>query len=318
MIADYTAEFLVFYARRILSHFRIIDTDGHSRDHCREISSLPTASVGAKTDVSSFESQSDRNTIHVPIEIVDQILGYIRTDKECLRRCALVCKSWLPSCRRHIFYDLNFTGPPSRFEAWHRSFSPTPNGPHLNTKQLIVAARSLDREYCQPYNKPTPFFQHWFLFTNVRDLYISGVGGGERSLDRISIPDVFGHLSGTLRSLRIHLVRCYPQTLISLITSFPHLEHTDLSSVFFQTSTLPPPQLERHTFKGVFHFTDWGNSSEEFATLLAEHDLRYHEMHVRGERWLRETGWNRCLEKCAHHLEEFSIMWTESDGMWIL
>ena len=317
MIADYTAEFLVFHARRILSHFRIIDADGHSRDRCREISSLSTTSVGAKVD---DPSQSDRNTIHVPIEIVGQILDYldIHTDKECLRRCALVCKYWLPSCRRRIFYYLNFRGRSSRFEAWHRSVSATPTGPHLHTKRLVVAARSLEKKYYQSHNELTPFFQHWFLFTNVRHLHITGAESGLGSLDGISIPDVFGHLSGTLRSLRIRHLICTPQTLVSLITSFPHLECTDLSSVFFQTSMLPPPQLERHTFKGVLHFTDQGDPPEEFTTLLAEHDLRYHEMHVRGERWLRETGWNRCLEKCAHHLEEFSIMWTESDGMWIL
>ena len=81
---------------------------------------------------------------------------------------------------------------------------------------------------------------------------------------------------------------------------------------------LLPPQLERHTFKGVFYFMDWGDSSEEFATLLAEHDLRYHEMRVRGERWLQETVWNKCLEKCADNLEKFSIMWTRRKSKWTL
>lgn len=86
----------------------------------------------------------------------------------------------------------------------------------------------------------------------------------------------------------------------------------------FIRSESPLPLLERRTLKGAFHLMGWDESSEQFVELLAEHDLRYHEMRVAGDYWLRDTGWNRCLAKCADHLEKFSIEWTGCHGMRIL
>ena len=67
-------------------------------------------------------------------------------------------------------------------------------------------------------------------------------------------------------------------------------------------------------FKGAFYLVDWCDSSEEFVGLLADHDLRFREMFVNGECWLQDTTWNKCLVKCADHLERFGIHWSESDG----
>ena len=57
-------------------------------------------------------------------------------------------------------------------------------------------------------------------------------------------------------------------------------------------------------------FLDWNHSSEDFVTLLSEHDLQYREMRVSGVYWLQNIG----LAKCADHLEELSIVWTRGSS----
>lgn len=44
---------------------------------------------------------------HLPQELVDQIVGFLRRDKRALQSCTLVCRSWLHTSRSHLFYELN-------------------------------------------------------------------------------------------------------------------------------------------------------------------------------------------------------------------
>ena len=284
----------------------ITDTDGRSRAPDCKIPSLSTVPVSPEAVASS---QIDRDPIHIPTEIIDQIVDYFHADKSCLRNCALVCKSWTFSCRRYIFYSVVLEYWSWSFPAWNRTISATVNGPHLHTRKLTVDARYFERRYRQSSNVITPFLQHWFLFVNVRDLDIRG-SADENTLDKISIHDIFGHLSGTLRSLSTLATCCSPQALIFLIASFQHLERLDLNCISFISSRLPHPLHQSHVFKGFFRFLDWNHSSEDFVTLLSEHDLQYREMRVSGAYWLQNIG----LAKCADHLEELSIVWTRGSS----
>ena len=99
---------------------------------------------------------------------------------------------------------------------------------------------------------------------------------------------------------------------MSLVASFQHLERLDLEGIWFVSAEIPRSLPERRTFKGALHLTDWDDSSEEFVSLLSEHDLQYHEMLVNGECWLQDTAWGRCLAKCADRLEKFGILWSEN------
>jgi hypothetical protein len=224
----------------------------------------------------------------------------------------LVCKSWTPSCRKHIFYRVRFDNP-SEFALWGRSISPAPNGPHLHTRELTVDIYCFESEYYSPPNDFTLFLQHLLLFRNVQDLAIVS-SACQRMLDNISAPKIFGHLFDTLRSLSIQTVSCSPQTLLSFIASFNRLGCLKLIWVWFESSGSPHPLPQRHTFKGSFYLSEWEDSSEEFITLLAEHDLQFRGVHVTGVHWLRDTVWNRCLEKCADNLEQFGIHWSGREG----
>jgi hypothetical protein len=45
--------------------------------------------------------------LSIPLEIVDIVLDYLHQDLETVSACSLVCKSWFPSARYHLFADTN-------------------------------------------------------------------------------------------------------------------------------------------------------------------------------------------------------------------
>ena len=242
-----------------------------------------------------------QDTIHVPIEIIDEIVDYLQ-DKRSLLNCALTSKSWASSCRRHIFRDLelDYWSP---FERWCKSICATPNGPHIHTRTLKIN----DEEFGS-----TPFLQHFNLFSNLRSLTINPSFRG-RVLETISLPDTFGHLTDTLRSLSLLGVCCSPQTLMSLVTLFPHLENLELDhiSLSIDGPKLPSHALERRTLKGSLTVLDnVPHNYKQFYPLLAEHDLQYREMGVSGVDWLLDSPCNTCLVKCSEQLESLSIVWS--------
>jgi hypothetical protein len=45
----------------------------------------------------------------VPPELTDRIIDFLHSDRKALKTCALVCKSWIPSSRLHLFETLYLT-----------------------------------------------------------------------------------------------------------------------------------------------------------------------------------------------------------------
>ncbi|KAI0708739.1 hypothetical protein C8T65DRAFT_576262, partial [Cerioporus squamosus] len=46
------------------------------------------------------------HTLRLPAEVTDSILDYLHDDRPTLRTCSLVSRSWLPSCRYHLFSEV--------------------------------------------------------------------------------------------------------------------------------------------------------------------------------------------------------------------
>jgi hypothetical protein len=43
----------------------------------------------------------------IPAELTDRIIDFLHSDRQALATCALVCKSWIPSSRFHLFEKLH-------------------------------------------------------------------------------------------------------------------------------------------------------------------------------------------------------------------
>ncbi|KAJ7739321.1 hypothetical protein B0H14DRAFT_2990951, partial [Mycena olivaceomarginata] len=74
----------------------------------------------------------------LPLEVVETILAQLQHDFAALKSCSFVCRSWLPSCRAHLFrhLQLRHAGRASP-ENWHHFLS---NSPHMLSyiKELAV------------------------------------------------------------------------------------------------------------------------------------------------------------------------------------
>ena len=134
------------------------------------------------------------------------------------------------------------------------------------------------------------------------------------ALETIPLPNTFNHLTRTLRSLSFLDGHCSSQTLMSLVTQFPHLESLQLDNLYVNDAKFPCPPLERQTFKGSLNVLGWNSGTGRFYRRLAEHNLRYHKMCVSGVDWLLDNApCNTCLVKCSEHLESFGIYWIERE-----
>ena len=103
----------------------------------------------------------------VPQEIVDEILDDLAADSDLvsLRSCALVSKSWVPSCQRHLFHTIQFT--PGATFGWSKTFRVPEESPARYVRDLRVSSdASVDRS----------FFDHTPWFTNVERVTLFGYG----------------------------------------------------------------------------------------------------------------------------------------------
>lgn len=71
-------------------------------------------------------------------ELYDYIIDFLHDDHVSLRACALVCRSWVPTSRCHLFNHLKLTGsPPSPTRSWaentqcRRIFGTIRSSPHI-------------------------------------------------------------------------------------------------------------------------------------------------------------------------------------------
>jgi len=106
----------------------------------------------------------------IPQDIVDQILDHlvIDSDSRALRACALVSKSWVESCQRHLFYTALFTFGSVR--EWARDIPVPEESPARHVRDLRICVGGKDWV-------PEKFFEYTSWFTNVRRLTLLGRGG---------------------------------------------------------------------------------------------------------------------------------------------
>ena len=85
----------------------------------------------------------------LPQEIIDEILGLLAPDpdahrrpKHPLRYCSLVSKSWVESCRRHMFRKLSFDA--RRMWKWLHVFPVPEQSPGHHVKRVHITPRETD------------------------------------------------------------------------------------------------------------------------------------------------------------------------------
>jgi len=54
--------------------------------------------------------REERILFKLPPELMDRALDFLHDDPTALRKCALTCRAWVPTCRFHIFGDIDIRG----------------------------------------------------------------------------------------------------------------------------------------------------------------------------------------------------------------
>jgi len=96
-----------------------------------------------------------------------EILDHLATgsDLESLRACALVSRSWVPSCRRHLFHTLDLTW--GKMDRWLYAFPVPEESPAHHFRELCMTFGEINWF-------PDKFFEHAPRFTNLRKLSLFG------------------------------------------------------------------------------------------------------------------------------------------------
>ena len=104
----------------------------------------------------------------IPNEILDEILNHLIADSgscdDSLRSCSLVSKSWVPSCRRHLFHTIILSS--RNVAKWLKTFPVPQESPAHYVKDLRFS-------FGGRYGAPEKFSKHTTWFTNVEEMVLT-------------------------------------------------------------------------------------------------------------------------------------------------
>ena len=263
--------------------------------------------MGSKTSKTKRPSKSKPHTSvetdaivlsRIPQELVDEILDHLSTDPDSslsLRSCVLVSKSWVPSCRRHLFYTIQFT--PRRIVRWFETFPVREESPAHLVRHLHLSVET--------YNSvPEECFDYTSWFTNVER--VSMLRRVE-IYQWLSLPS-FWRLPESATSLTIEGDTAITLKQIRIIMlSLPNLEDLSLSGYPGSRASSESGTTLRGRFGGQLQLF-YGTACSGIADMLLEvpTGLHFTEVRIRGS--------NECLlpavritEACAKTLVRLSF-----------
>ena len=168
---------------------------------------------------------------YLPAEILDHVVDHLHDTPDALRNCCLVCKSWIPRARMHLFADIRFHTVED-LESWKVTFPDPSTSPMCYAKTLAIDCPSSDAE----------------------------VGGWIGGFSRVVHLEVRSHrfpgdlvpfygFSPAIKSLHMIFDVPPPPCAFDLVLSFPLLENLTVK-IFFESSASardfdwPPPATQ--------------------------------------------------------------------------
>ena len=153
----------------------------------------------------------------IPQDVVNEILDILAADSDfqSLQSCALLSKSWVQSCRRHVFRVVTFTS--GNAVKWFKAFPEPEESPARHVRDLRVWIG-------RKVHVPDKFFEYLPWFTNVERMTFLGYGSAA-SLLRPSL----WRLTQSVTSLTID-VNVFTLTQVwEIMAQLPNLDDLSLS-----------------------------------------------------------------------------------------
>ena len=236
-------------------------------------------------------------TPSVPQEIVDEILDHLAADFDfrSLKLCALVSRSWVPSCRRHLFRIVVFTT--VKVARWRKRFPVPEEGPAHHVRDLHF---SIGGYHCAPEK----FAEHTPWFTNVERLILSELG----AFQPLWRPSSW-RLPQSVTSLTVEANTITLVQIRDIMMQLPDLDNLSLLGslpVGDRRTLLGTETVLRGRFSGRLRLVK-GYAAEEVMNILLDipTGLRFTEVQICG---MRECFFStvRLAEACAKTLVKLS------------
>jgi len=163
----------------------------------------------------------DGDTIpRIPQDIVDEILDHLAADSDVryLRACALISKSWTPSCQRHLFYTALFTWRDAH--RWLETFPVPGQSPAHHVRDLRIQIQG-------PNCVPEAFFEHIPWFTNAERVTLLGQEGKSPPFRKPTL----WRLPPSTTSLTIDTGQVALMEIRNIMAHLPSLDDLSLSGV---------------------------------------------------------------------------------------
>ena len=158
-------------------------------------------------------------TPSLPAELLDHIVDLLQDSRDTLKSCCLICKSWIPHTRKHLFAHLGFHSL-NNLRAWQTTFPDPSTSPACYAKTTKIG-------YFWEATAPDAREGGWISsFSRVVHLGVNAL-----NLDNISLVQLHG-FSPAMKSLYITSISFPPSRVCNPIHSFPLLEDLSLVTPF--------------------------------------------------------------------------------------
>ena len=235
----------------------------------------------------------------VPQEIIDEILHHLTTDSRfrTLRSCALVSKSWVPSCRRRLFHTILFTS--KDMVRWVETFPVPEESPahHVRDLRLSIGGRN---------SVPEKFLEYTPWFTNVE-----GVSFFQQNRSQpLWIPS-FWRFPQSVTSLTINADRVFLSQIQNIMAQLPNLDDVVLSGTLAAVDERTLPGIgtaSKGRFCGRLRLIG-GNPGGSVAKMLSEipTGFNFTEVRISGRHSCLPST-ERLVEACGRTLVRLSYM----------
>ena len=156
-----------------------------------------------------------------PAELLDHTVDHLHSERDALKNCCLVSKSWIPRARKHLFADTEFQTA-ADLQSWKTTFPDPSTSPARYTKSLFVR--------CPPVARSSGAGEGDWIRTFSRVVHLEiEVGGGGGDYECLF---QFHGFSPVVKSFRLFSSPALPPLrLFNLICSFPLLEDLSLNTL---------------------------------------------------------------------------------------
>lgn len=162
-----------------------------------------------------FRSHPSNNASRIPAlpqELLDEIMDHLAEDYISLRHCSMAARTFVPSCRRHLFRRVVFR--PHTLPTWKITFPDPSTSPAAYTREMRIHLTS---------DAPTQLAEYMPYFTNVRNLTLNG--GRCETGEWISS---IGRLPTSIRSLTMQFVSITDVQVLKIMEQLPNLDDFSL------------------------------------------------------------------------------------------